>query len=81
MHMTEEWNEDNEVLAAGTSCPMAGCGELTVTFRTADKNESNPQEGWEFTCPRCGVEFLALEEDLLFRSIPKEWLWAGIHSA
>jgi predicted RNA-binding Zn-ribbon protein involved in translation (DUF1610 family) len=81
MYMTDEWKDDSELLAAGTSCPMAGCGELTVAFRTANRQEAGPQEAWEFTCPRCGMEFLALEEDLLFRSIRKEWLWAGIHSA
>lgn len=79
--MTYEWNEDSELLAAGTSCPMADCGELAVAFRSADGKEKSPEEAWEFTCPRCGVEFLALEEDLLFRSIRKEWLWAGIHAA
>ena len=78
--MTDEWNEDSEFVA-GTSCPMPDCGELTVAYRTADTEGGSPGEAWEFTCPRCGVDFLALEEDLLFRSIRKDWLWAGIHSA
>lgn len=79
--MREEWVEDADLFAAGTNCPMADCGELALTFRTADESGKDAREPWEFTCPRCGVEFLALEEDLLFRSIRKEWLWAGIHCA
>jgi predicted RNA-binding Zn-ribbon protein involved in translation (DUF1610 family) len=81
---TDEWNEGSELVAAGTSCPMPDCGELTVAYRTADTeggSAGEEEEAWEFTCPRCGVDFLALEEDLLFRSIRREWLWGGIHAA
>lgn len=79
--MTDEWNEEGELLAAGTSCPMPDCGELTVAYQTAKTEPGSPGEAWEFTCPRCGVDFLALEEALLFRSIRREWLWSGIHAA
>lgn len=79
--MREEWGEDTELFAAGTNCPMPDCGELALTYRAADSTGKSAREPWEFTCPRCGIEFFALEEDLLFRSIRKDWFWTGIHAA
>lgn len=79
--MRNEWSEDTELLAAGSSCPMPDCGELSLAYRPAEGASRNTQEGWEFTCPRCGVEFVVPEEELLFRSVRSEWLWAGIQSA
>ena len=73
--------EDGNTLAAATSCPMPDCGELSLAYHPAEVDSGRRQEIWEFTCPRCGVEFLALEGDLLFRSARKEWFWAGIYSA
>jgi len=28
-------------------------------------------EPWEFTCPRCGIDFLVHEDGLVFRSVLK----------
>jgi len=47
----------------------------------ADGVERDHSEPWEFTCPRCGIDFTAPEDDLVFQSVPKEWLLAKIHAA
>ena len=38
-------------------------------------------ESWEFTCPRCQIDFMAPEQQFVFQSVPKEWLLAGIQAA
>jgi len=68
------------LLAAGTTCPLTDCGALIVAYRPAIRTEPVPNSLWEFTCPRCGVEFTR-KDDLLFHSIPEHWLLAGIHSS
>ena len=79
--MTDEWRENDDLLTAATNCPMADCGEVALAYRPVESDDGSKHGIWEFTCPRCGLDFLALEEDLLFRSAPKEWFWTGIHSA
>lgn len=34
--MPDEWYEHDDVVAAGSSCPMPDCGALTVAYRSAD---------------------------------------------
>ena len=79
--MRDETYQDTELLAAATSCPMPDCGELALTYRSAEDDKRQRREMWEFTCPRCGLEFLVMEEDLLFRSARREWFWASTCSA
>ena len=38
-------------------------------------------EPWEFTCPRCGIDFAVAEDKLIFQSVPKDWLLAKVHIA
>jgi len=71
---------EDELLAAGTTCLLPDCGALIVAYRPAIRTEPVPNSLWEFTCPRCGVEFTRTD-DLLFQSIPEQWLLAGIHSS
>jgi len=71
---------NGELLAAGTTCPRAECGALVIAYRPATVDASNPNGLWEFTCPCCGTEF-ATNDDLLFHSVPEEWLVAGFHSS
>jgi len=78
--MLYQWDRHNEVIAAGTSCPMADCGALMLAYRLADDGHDNA-EPWEFTCPRCGFEFTVSESDLIFHSVPQSWLFAKIHIA
>lgn len=68
-----------ELLAAGTACPLPDCGALVIAYRPAMVDASNPNGLWEF-CPCCGTEF-ATNDDLLFHSVPEQWLIAGFHSS
>ena len=70
-----------ELLAAAASCPTEDCGAISLTYHLAEIAGPRSDDLWEFTCPRCGLEFLTPGDDLLFQSIREEWLRAGIHSA
>ena len=59
----DDWEQQGEVIAAGTSCPMPDCGALTLACRSKGNGEHDNAEPWEFTCPHCGVEFTAAEFD------------------
>jgi hypothetical protein len=78
--MNGDLNLEDELLAAGTTCPLPDCDALIVAYRPAIGTEPVPNSLWEFRCPRCGVEFTR-NDDLLFQSIPEQWLLAGIHSS
>jgi len=67
--------------AAGAKCPMADCGALAVAYTLVDRRRSDKDLPWEFTCPRCGFDFLVHEEELVFRSVPKRWLLAEVQLA
>ncbi len=73
--MTNDF-DDNELLAAGTNCPIPDCGALVLAYRPANLDTEIPCDLWIFTCPRCGFEFARPEEDLLFQSVQKGWLLA-----
>ena len=79
--MPHDWEQREDVIAAGTTCPMPDCAALTLTYRSADDVDRLDAEPWEFTCPRCGLEFIIPEGSLIFHSVPKDWLWAGVHTA
>ena len=73
--------ESDDLMAAGASCPMPDCGALTLAYRSSGNGERDNTEPWEFACPRCGIEFTVAECDLLFQSVPKDWLLAKVHGA
>jgi hypothetical protein len=73
--MRDGWDELERELAAGAICPISGCDGISISFREARVRNSEP---WEFKCPRCGVDFLCSEDQVIFQSVPKEWLQAGI---
>jgi hypothetical protein len=79
--MPDEWYEHDDVVAAGSSCPMPDCGALTVAYRSADDVGHDDAEPWEFTCPRCGLQFTVPEGDLILQSVPEDWLLAKVHAA
>jgi hypothetical protein len=79
--MKDDWKEDAEVLAAGASCPAPECGEINFTYHTANRDRWSVSNPFEFKCSRCGTEFATFDENLLFHSVRREWLWAGNHSA
>lgn len=78
--MPDDWEQKEEVIAAGTSCPMPDCGALTVAYRSTDGVRRDHSEHWEFTCPRCGIDFTVPEDELIFQSVPKDWLLASVHA-
>lgn len=79
--MADDGEQREGVIAAGTSCPIPDSGALTLAYRSIGNGERDNTEPWEFTCPRCGVEFTAAGRDLIFRSVPKDWFLAEILAA
>lgn len=78
--MLGERKEQVDIRAAGAICPMPDCGALVVTYhpvRAARRRTAR----WEFICPRCGSEFMAPKGDLIFQSVPRDWLLAGVCQA
>jgi hypothetical protein len=79
--MLHDLEEFDDVVAAGAICPMPDCGALTLAYWSADDVGRDDAEPWEFTCPRCGFDFTVPEDELVFQSVPKDWLWAKVHAA
>lgn len=79
--MTDDWNDNVDVLAAGAICPMRGCGEINFTYHSGNLHRLGVCYPLEFKCSRCGLDFATIDDDLLFHSIRRECLWAGNHSA
>ena len=79
--MRDDWNDDVDVLAAGAACPVLWCGEVNFAYHTCGPDGGSIYDGLEFKCSRCGAAFITFDEDLLFHSVRREWLWAGNHSA
>jgi hypothetical protein len=73
------WKEEINLRAFGATCPMPHCGALAVTYESSDALST--QHEWEFVCPECGAEFSAPPGDLIFESIPREWLFSQVSSA
>ena len=79
--MSRDWDERNDALAAGANCPMPDCGALAISYEASDGKERGGAELWEFTCPRCSSEFTVPEGQLIFKSVPKEWLLSKVQVA
>jgi hypothetical protein len=79
--MIHDFADDNKLLAAGTNCPIPDCRALVVTYRPANEEPGIRSDLWIFICPRCGLEFVTPQEDLLFQSAEKSWFSSEIYSA
>jgi hypothetical protein len=80
--MLGNWDECDEVVAAGAICPVPDCGALVVSYRPRDRTGLDRANSCcEFRCPRCGIDFTVLEDELIFQSVPKEWLLARVQAA
>lgn len=79
--MRDDWDELSAEVAAGAICPMPGCGAIGIAFRPKYSARNGHVGSWEFTCPRCQIDFMAPEQQFVFQSVPKEWLLAGIQTA
>ncbi len=78
--MRHEWEERDDEVAAGAICPIPDCGAIGVAFRPK-YIRGGYAEPWEFTCPRCGIDFTVPEHELVFQSVPRDWLLARVHAA
>lgn len=76
--MLHEWDESDDEVVAGATCPMSDCGALVLAYRPTDGRGRVKAAPWEFTCPRCGIDFTASEDRLIFQSVPKDWLCEGV---
>jgi len=73
------WEHPDEIVAAASNCPALGCGSLVIEYSAADNIRPGHAEDWDFTCPRCGIEFTGAQGELIFQSVPKQWLSANTH--
>jgi hypothetical protein len=76
-----EWKEEVDLRAFGATCPMPHCGALAVTYEAPGSLKEVVGSGaatWEFVCVECGAEFTAPTADLLFQSVPREWLFSQV---
>jgi hypothetical protein len=76
-----DWTQRYDIVAAVSSCPLADCASLVIEYRAAGTIGSGHREDWGFTCSRCGTEFTVAEGELIFQSVPKQWLSANIQVA
>jgi hypothetical protein len=67
---------DDDIVAAASSCPAVDCGSLVIDYRAAHNTRLGYPEDWGFTCSRCGLDFTVPLDELIFRSIPKPWFSA-----
>jgi hypothetical protein len=75
-------DELDEVVAAGSICPVPDCGALVISYGRSDLvAPDNAKSWWEFSCARCGTDFTVPEDELIFQSVPKEWLLARVQAA
>jgi len=78
------WKEEVDLRAFGATCPMPHCGALAVTYESSDCLSAlvgSDARNWEFVCAECGAEFSAPPGDLIFESVPREWLFSQVSSA
>ena len=76
-----QWKEDVDLHAAGATCPMPGCGALSISYEASGSLGELRREltaDWEFVCSECGTEFSAPKADLLFQAIPRDWLFSQV---
>ena len=67
----------DDVVAAVSIYP---CGTLAFAYRSSDAKRHD-SDRWDFMCARCGTDFLMPESELVFQSLPKEWLLSKVYTA
>jgi hypothetical protein len=78
--MEDDWYKHDNDVASASDCPIPECGALAVAFTPPDTKRDSAGL-WEFTCPRCGSDFITSEDQLIFQSVPKKWLLARVEAA
>jgi hypothetical protein len=79
--VSHDWDERDDEVAAGAKCPTPDCGGLAISYRPSDGVAPEEAEPWEFTCPRCAIDFTVRDANLIFYSVLKDWLLAKVHVA
>ena len=80
--MLDDSDERDDVVAAGSICPVPDCAALVVSYRPPERTgRDNARSSCEFTCPHCLIDFSVPEDELIFQSVPKEWLLARVRAA
>jgi len=81
--MLHKWKKEVDLRATGTTCPMPRCGALVITYEPADSLSAitGAAATRDFVCSECGTEFSATPSDLLFQSVPREWLFSEVSHA
>ena len=69
--MTCDLDAEAEVMTACALCPNENCGALVLSYR--DPGASGPSFH-DFLCSRCGTEFSPTRDQLVFQSVPLEYL-------
>jgi hypothetical protein len=77
--MTHDCGKRDDIVAAASSCPVLACSSLVIEYRAAGSVRPGHPEDWEFTCSRCGTAFTVTQGELLFHSVPEQWLSASTH--
>jgi hypothetical protein len=80
--ISSDWEERDDVVAAGSICPILDCGALAFAYKPPELTGQDKAKSWlDFSCPRCGIDFTVREDELLFQSVQREWLLARLHAA
>jgi hypothetical protein len=75
--MPETSERGDDTVTALSRCPVPACGSLVIEYRPADNIRLGHPGNWEFTCSRCGSDFSVPQGELIFQSVPKQWLSAS----
>jgi hypothetical protein len=76
---SHDWEQRDDIVVAASSCPVADCSSLVIEYRAAGSVRPGHPEDWEFKCSHCGTEFTVTQGELIFQSVPKQWLSATTH--
>ena len=79
--MALDWEQRDEIIAAASNCPTPDCNTLVIEYRSTGNHRPGHVEDWEFTCSNCGAEFTISQRELIFQSVPTQWLLPNTYVA
>ncbi len=74
--MADYLDELTEIIVAASVCPV--CETLAFVYRSRYLKH---HDSWEFLCPICATGFVVPENELVFQSLPQEWLSTAVYAA
>jgi hypothetical protein len=75
------WLQQDDELVAGAICTNSECEALVVSHGAPERLGRDGTKRWEFVCDECATYFSAIESGVVFHSVPKRWLLAGVQAA